>query len=167
MSTADNTDLLLALRLFDGKHFREVQENANYTSPEEGRFGISYQLTKAEIAESSAAVARLLSNPSPPEELLGRLASAFAPDGEDAGPVRATVRLRGPNVPNQMVHALQVMVEVENNRTHRNMSLADAQAAFDEHHGYEGAAKSIWESRKWKSLRDKITASFNPQKGSP
>jgi hypothetical protein len=63
---------------------------------------------------------------------------------------------------------VQLITEIVVNRVHRHMSLDAAQAAVDENHGYKGgAAKHLWESKKWRSLRDLITKAFNPEKGLP
>jgi hypothetical protein len=36
------------------------------------------------------------------------------------------------------------------------MSLEAAQGAVDQKHGYRGAAKSAWEARRWRDIRENV-----------
>jgi hypothetical protein len=165
MSADNPDDLLRALQLFDGKLVRRRKKGSNYTSPEEGLAGMS-KLAGEDRLKSHAAIARLLLADNPPKELLGRLAAAFAPEGDpNAGPVKAVVNFRGHNVLNQQVHAAHLLVEIQSNRA-SGMSLEAAQAVVDQKHGNRGSAKSIWEAPYWREMRANIERAIPlPEKG--
>lgn len=155
MASPPNEDLLLALQLFDGKL-------SAVKIPGGSKVVVSYNFTPKELLERRRAVAKLLRRPRPPKEFMARLAAAFDPD-EGASVVQTTIKLRGANAPNQTFGAAQKIVAVA--QAHRQHTLEEAFEIVDQYFDTRGSAKSAWESKRWRALRQSIIEAFNPKKG--
>ncbi|WP_395820338.1 hypothetical protein [Devosia sp.] len=146
---------MLALELFDGKLTVEAAPG----NPRVSTLGRSFEFTSDELAARHHAMARLLRSAETPHDLLERLADAF--DGASQTPVKAIIKLAGQNTPNLELQATQTIIRVTEERRVKN--LPDALAAVDELQDKRNAAKSIWESPRWRGLRDRIRSIVNPE----
>lgn len=155
MLDSDKSDLLLALELFDGK----LTEEPAPGKPRLSTLGRSFEFSADELAARHHAIARLLRSAETPRDLLERLADAF--DGASQTPVKASIRLAGQNTPNLELQAIQTIIRITEERRVNN--LPDALAAVDELQDKRNAAKSIWESPRWRELRARIRAFVNPE----
>lgn len=164
MASASNDDLLKALRFFDGKLVLRRNKDATYTEPYEGLPEFEFHLSEQDEVESRAAIVRLLNHKEVPEELRGRLAGAFAPDGDAAaGRRQAKLKFRKGSRPTNIVRQAMLIMDVALLRHQQKMSQESAWAAVAERHGMgSDGVKAVWERNP--DLCETIERTLPPQK---